>query len=184
MVHRWHTTTTLTKCVVVWCCMVLWVLYPQHHTTTHFVKMCCCGYSKQHPQHHTTTHFVKMCCCVSPMNHRTKRLCNTQHITWHVDSQQYVSIHTGHTWTSPYESSTCNIANNRLYYCPVFVNIHNKTVSEVLLGVCATYCAYDMHLLCLHPWVDNIISKCKIHVIQNCTLGALPLWCHRNLLTR
>ena len=58
--------------------MVLWVLFrvpttthfnkccgyskqhPQHHTTTHFVKMCCCGYSKQHPQHHTTTHFVNV----------------------------------------------------------------------------------------------------------------------------
>ena len=77
MVHRWHTTTTLTKCVVVWCCGCCFEYpqqylltkcvccgyskqHPQHHTTTHFVKMCCCGYSKQHPQHHTTTHFVNV----------------------------------------------------------------------------------------------------------------------------
>ena len=42
-----------TKCVVVWCCGRC---DPQHHSTTHFVKMCychCCGYSKQHPQQHT-----------------------------------------------------------------------------------------------------------------------------------
>ena len=60
--------------------MLLWVLeqHPQHHTTTHFVKMCCCGYSKQHPQHHTTTHFVKMCCCgyskQHPQHHTTTHL--------------------------------------------------------------------------------------------------------------
>ena len=136
MVHRWHLTTTLTKCVVVWCCgccfeypqtvttthfnkiyvllngvvgrnthntiqqhillkcvvvrccgccfeypqqhiltkCVLWCCGcydPQHHSTTHFVKMCCCGYSKQHPQHHTTTHFAKMCCCGYSKQHHT-----------------------------------------------------------------------------------------------------------------
>ena len=64
MVHRWHTTTTLTKCVVVWCCGCCFE-YPQqwqqHILTTCVVEWCC---GSQHPQHHTTTpHFVEMCCC-------------------------------------------------------------------------------------------------------------------------
>ena len=94
-VHRWHTTTTLTKCVVVWCCgccfeypqqhiltkcVVVWCCgccfeYPQQHILTKCVVVWCCGCSKQHPQHHTTTHFVKMCCCgyskQHPQHHTT-----------------------------------------------------------------------------------------------------------------
>ena len=61
MVHRWHTTTTLTKCVV-WCCGCCFE-YPQQwqqHILTKCVVGWCCG--SQHPQHHTT-HFVEMCCC-------------------------------------------------------------------------------------------------------------------------
>ena len=62
MVHRWHTTTTLTKCVV-WCCGCCFE-YPQQwqqHILTKCVVEWCCG--SQHPQHHTTTHVVEMCCC-------------------------------------------------------------------------------------------------------------------------
>ena len=61
MVHRWHTTTTLTKCVnKMCCCMVLWCCfeYTQHHILTKWVVVWCCG--KQHPQHHTTTNFVNI----------------------------------------------------------------------------------------------------------------------------
>ena len=62
MVHRWHTTTTLTKCVVVWC-MVLWVLF-QVPTTTHFNNMCYCMVLWVLFRVPTTTHFNQMCCCM------------------------------------------------------------------------------------------------------------------------
>ena len=42
MVHRWHTTTTLTKCVVLWCCGCCFE-YPQQHILTKCVVVWCCG---------------------------------------------------------------------------------------------------------------------------------------------
>ena len=104
----------LLKCVVVWCCGC-WFEYPQqhicgyskqhpqHHTTTHFVKLCCCGYSKQHPQHHTT-HFVKMCCCGDskqhPQHHTTTHfvtMCccgySKQHPQWTIVVYLYYTSH-------------------------------------------------------------------------------------------
>ena len=52
MVHKWHTTTTLTKCAVVWCCGCCFE-YPQQwqqRILTKCVVEWCCG--SQHPQHH------------------------------------------------------------------------------------------------------------------------------------
>ena len=73
------------------------VVNPQHHTTTHFVKMCCCGYSKQHPQYHTTTHVVKMCCCgyskQHPQHHTTTHIVNMCCCGY---SKQHPQHHTTH----------------------------------------------------------------------------------------
>ena len=57
MVHRWHTTTTLTKCVVVWCCGCCFE-YPQQHILTKCVVVWCCGCCFEYPQQHILTKCV------------------------------------------------------------------------------------------------------------------------------
>ena len=84
MVHRWHTTTTLTRCVVVWCCGCCFE-YPQQHILTKCVVVWCCGCCFEYPQQHILLKCVVVwccgccfeypqftptslcCCCVSPM---------------------------------------------------------------------------------------------------------------------
>ena len=57
--HMWHTTTTLTKCVVVWCCFE----YPQQHILTKCVVVWCCGCCFEYPQQHILTKCVVVWCC-------------------------------------------------------------------------------------------------------------------------
>ena len=62
MVHRWHTTTTLTKCVVVWCCGCCFE-YPQLQHLTKCVVVWCCGCCFEYPQLQHLTKCVVVWCC-------------------------------------------------------------------------------------------------------------------------
>ena len=202
MVHRWHTTTTLTKCVVVWCCgccfeypqqhiltkyVVVWCCFPQHHTTTHFVKMCCCGYSKQHPQHHTTTHFVKMCCCgyskQHPQHHTTthfvKMCCcgySKQHPQHHTTTHFVNVVVVCHLWTIvKYRKVHIYIQShiNIFYFScvirfPSASNIKCNVIHYVIIIAYATaYKSHIMFLKCCYLYLQMSYSIIFNNILNN-----------------
>ena len=78
MVHMWHTTTTLTKCVVVWCCGCCFE-YPQQHILTKCVVVWCCGCCFEYPQQHILLKCVVVWCCGCcfeyPQQHILTKMC-------------------------------------------------------------------------------------------------------------
>ena len=59
MVHRWHTTTTLTKCVVVWCCGCC-----THNTIQQHILTKCVVVGTRNNTHNTIQQHILLKCVV------------------------------------------------------------------------------------------------------------------------